>query len=107
MMRISNQRRPHKLNQVGNIVPLLQLIQTRPIQHILRRAGDLHIEIGPIFPMKQVLSRQHLVEQTAQRPHVGGTGGADAFPAVVVVGLLLEVQGQGEHFGRLDALGAA
>jgi hypothetical protein len=54
--------------------------------------------------MEQKLACQNFIKQTAKGPDIGGPGRANLFPPVVVIGFLLGLEGQREHFWRLDTL---
>lgn len=88
------------------VTVFLEFLQILLAEDIFRRVGDLDVEVDPVGPMVEIIPSQHLVEQTAERPDVRGPGGPNLLPSVVVVGLLLEVEGKGQHFWGFDALGA-
>ena len=97
MLRVSDKAGAQEFYKLRVIVIGREALQTGLIEQFLGRTGDLHVEADPVCAVEEVLSGEQLLEQAAERPDVGCPGGAYLLAAVVVVGLLLEVDGEGQH----------
>jgi hypothetical protein len=75
-------------------------------EQLLGAGGHVHVEVDPVRPVEQKLPSNNLIKQASQRPNIRGPGRANLLPPIIMIGLLLGLQCQSQHFRRFNALSA-